>query len=217
MRIHLGLVAFFVLTAVPGTVLGQMAGLPVAQNAFVNPGVTVAANFGTEDRGTTYGGAVAWASGQRFGLALGGGYFSPDVADAGGAFTWGTRAVMTLPLARSDGPLGYAAFGGVGGTSVGGATELSVPIGFSVGYRATLSERRGVSIYAAPFYRWTRVSAEGETLSRGLFRTTLGFDAAIFPTLGISIGYELGVDAGELEPGPTGALVGIGISYALRR
>lgn len=214
---RLEVVGFFAMLALPAPVLGQMAGLPVAQNSFVNPGVTVAANFGTEDRGTTYGGAAAWGLSQRFGLAIGGGYFSPDDADAGGAFTWGTRAVMTLPFARRDGPLGFAAFGGVGGMSVDGATELSVPVGLSVGYRAALTERRGVSVYAAPFYRWTRVSADGETLSRGLFRTTLGFDVAIFPTLGISIGYEVGSEAGELEPGPTGALVGIGISYALRR
>ncbi len=210
-------VALFVLLALPVPVLAQMAGLPVAQNAFVNPGVTVAANFGTEDRGTTYGAAAAWGPSQRFGLAIGGGYFSPDAGDASGAFTWGSRAVLTLPFARRDGPLGFAAFGGIGGASVAGATELNVPVGLSIGYRATLTERRGVSVYAAPFYRWTRVSADGETLSRGLFRTTLGFDVAIFPALGISIGYEIGSEAGELEPGPTGALVGIGISYSLRR
>lgn len=217
MRRRLESAAFAALLALPAPVLAQMAGLPVAQNAFVNPGVTLAANFGTEDRGTTYGVAAAWGVSQRFGLAVGGGYFSPDAADASGAFTWGTRAVMTLPFARRDGPLGIVAFGGVGGTSIAGATELSVPVGLSIGYRAALTERRGVSVYAAPFYRWTRLSADGGTLSRGLFRTTIGFDAAIFPTLGISIGYEVGSEAGELEPGPTGALVGIGISYALRR
>jgi hypothetical protein len=205
------------LLAMPSAARSQMTGLPVAQNAFVSPGITLAANFGTGDPGTTYAGAAAWAPSQRFGVAIGGGVFTPDIPGASGAFTWGTRATVALPFTRLDGPLGLAAFGGVGGASVDGASELSVPVGVSVGYRAAIGDRRGVSVYVAPLFRWTRVAVDDESISNGLFRGTIGFDVAVLPSLGVSIGYEFGAEADETQAGPTGALVGIGISWAFRR
>lgn len=216
MRLALMVVMGMLLQPAPAA-HAQMLGLPVAQNAFVNPGVTVAGNYGTGERGHTFGGAAAWAPGSRLMVAGGAGVFNPDVADVDGGFTWGTRAAFSLPFTRPDGPLGVAVFAGLGGGSVGDATEFSVPFGASVGYRIAIGEQRGVSAYAAPLLRWTRVTMDDETVGGTQARASVGFDVALLPALGFSFGYEFGADAEDGEPGPTGPLLGIGISWAFRR
>jgi hypothetical protein len=115
------------------------------------------------------------------------------------------------------GKLGIGAFAGVGGASQDEGSLLNVPAGASVSFRTRLGERRGISFYAAPFYSWTRVSIEDESINKALFRASFGVDVAVVPSLGLTVGYELGQTADEGEPGATGGTFGVGISYALRR
>jgi opacity protein-like surface antigen len=115
------------------------------------------------------------------------------------------------------GKLGIGAFAGVGGASQNDVSLLHVPAGASVSWRTRLGERRGISFYAAPFYSWTRVSFDDESDSKGLLRASFGVDVAVVPSLGITVGYELGQTADEGEPGATGGTFGVGVSYALRR
>jgi len=196
----------------------QMLGVPVLQNAFSNPGVTVAANFGSGDDATTYGAAASWApTSGRVQLSGGLGLFDPDGGDS--RVTLGLRAAGPLPLPGGLSAAGFGAsvFGGVGGARVEGATVLRVPLGVGLGYRRALGTRRGISGYVTPFYSWTRISGGGASASGGVFRVSFGADIAVLPELGVTVGYETGAEADAGDPGPTGGLLGIGLSYALRR
>ena len=194
----------------------QLPGIPVIQNAFANPGVTIAVNYGHSEESKAYAGAVAWApASARFQVTGGFGAFEPDGADRANA--WGARGAVPITQTMMAGKLGIGVFGGVGGASQDTVSLLHVPAGASVSWRTRLGERRGISFYAAPFYSWTRVSVGEERLSKGLVRASVGVDVAVVPSLGITVGYELGQEAGLDEPGATGGIFGVGISYALRR
>jgi hypothetical protein len=193
----------------------QMFGAPVLQNAFLNPGLTVAANFGTGNDAKAYGGAVAWAP-QAGRVQLSGGAALVDLDVGSSRVTWGARAMAPIPKVSRP-AVGVAAFAGIGGLSANGATTLRVPVGVSVGYRRALGRGRGISGYVAPFYSWSRLKAGGATNSAGLFRVSFGVDVAVLPALGATMGYETGSKASAGEPGPTGGLFGVGLSYALRR
>jgi hypothetical protein len=147
-------------------------------------------------------------------LSGGAALFDPDVGSSD--VTWGARVMAPIPKVSRP-SIGVAAFAGIGGLSVNGATTLRVPVGVSVGYRRALGRGRGISGYVAPFYSWSRLKDGGVTSSAGLFRVSFGVDVAILPALGATVGYETGSKAGADEPGPTGGLFGIGLSYALRR
>ena len=195
---------------------GQLPGVPVLQNAFANPGLTIGINYGKGDDSKAYAGALSWApASARFQVTGGFGAFEPDGADRASA--WGARASVPITQTMMAGKLGIGAFAGVGGASQNGVSLLHLPAGASVSWRTRLGERRGISFYAAPFYSWTRVKADEESVSKGLLRASLGVDVAVVPSLGVTLGYELGQKAGEDEPGATGGTFGVGISYALRR
>ena len=192
----------------------QLPGVPVLQNAFANPGLTVAINYGHAEETNAYAGAVAWApTSTRFQITGGLGAMDPDPGDRIAA--WGARASFPITQTMMDGKLGIGAFAGIGGAS----PLLHVPVGASISFRTRLGERRGISFYAAPFYSWSRTSDDGESDSKGLLRVSLGVDVAVVPSLGITVGYELGQTADEDvgEPGATGGMFGVGLSYALRR
>jgi hypothetical protein len=194
----------------------QLPGIPVIQNAFANPGLTIAVNYGQGDESKAYAGALAWApASARFQVTGGFGAFEPDGADRSSA--WGARASVPITQTMMAGKLGIGAFAGVGGASQNDVSLLHVPAGASVSWRTRLGERRGISFYAAPFYSWTRVSFDDESDSKGLLRASFGVDVAVVPSLGITVGYELGQTADEGEPGATGGTFGVGVSYALRR
>ncbi|MDQ3809892.1 MAG: hypothetical protein M3336_06330, partial [Chloroflexota bacterium] len=194
----------------------QMIGVPVLQNAFSNPGFTVAANVSGGSDATTYGVATAWApTSGRFQVSAGLGLLDPDAG--GGRATWGVRGAFPLPMPFDLSGFGVAVFGGLGGATDDGVTELRLPAGVGIGYRRALGTRRGISGYVTPFYSWTRVSGGGEARSNGLFRVSLAVDVAVLPVLGVTVGYETGPDADDGDPGPTGGLFGVGVSYALRR
>ena len=194
----------------------QMIGVPVLQNAFANPGFTVAANVSAGGDANTYGVAGAWApASARFQVSGGLGLLDPE-AD-GGRATWGVRGALPLPLPIDLPGLGVAVFGGLGGASGDGVTELRLPVGLGIGYLRTLGARRGISAYLTPFFSWTRVTAGGEARSEGLLRVSLAVDVTVLPALGVTVGYETGSEADDGEPGPSGGLFGIGVSYALGR
>jgi len=192
----------------------QMVGVPVLQNAFVNPGVTFGANFAAASGAVVYGGALAWVPrSSKVQLSGGFGALVPD--NGSGHATWGTRAMFPITALGSR-TLGVAAFVGVGGMSASGATETRIPIGASVGYRATLGEWRAISAYIAPFADISRLKRD-TTVNKTLFRVSFGVDVAIARQIGLTIGYEWGTRAPEESPGPAGGLFGVGLSYALRK
>lgn len=216
LRAALFATAFFGLCVVPTIAGAQLPGVPVLQNAFANPGLTIAVNYGHSDESKAYAGAVAWAPpSTRFQVIGGFGVLDADGADRASA--WGARAAVPVTQSMMGGKLGIGVFAGVGGASQDNVSVLHVPAGASVSWRTRLGERRGISLYAAPFYSWTRVSLDEESQSKGLVRASFGVDVAVVPSLGITVGYELGQKAGEDEPGATGGTFGVGIAYALRR
>lgn len=193
----------------------QMLGVPVVQNAFANPGFTLAGDAGFASDAMAYGVAVAWAP-RRLPVTVSGGLalYAPD--SGRNASTWGARAMVPVPLGRRGGALGVAAFAGVGGASRSGITEVRVPIGVSVGYRRAIGPRRGVSLYASPMYLWSRAGGDVPSVSAGFFRVAAGVDLALTTRVGVTVGAEVGERAGDGDPGPRGSLVGVGLSYALR-
>lgn len=198
------------------TAAAQLPGVPVLQSAFSNPGLTIALDYGRSDDQQAYAGALAWApSNTRFQLTAGFGWVDPQPGDRASA--WGARASVPITQALMQGKVGFGAFAGVGGASRDDVSQLHVPAGASVAFRTRLGERRGVSFYAAPFYSWTRAKVGDESESKGLVRASFGVDVAVMPSLGVTIGYELGQTADGVEPGATGGIFGVGISYALRR
>lgn len=213
-RVHLLLGCVSILAV--RSVGAQLSGVPVLQNAFANPGLTVAVNYGQSDESKAYAGALAWSpASARFQLTGGFGAFKVDGADR--SWAWGGRASVPITQAMMAGKLGIGAFGGVGGSSQDKVSLLHVPVGASVSWRTRFGERRGISLYAAPFYTWTRVSFDDESESKGLLRGSFGVDVAVVPSLAVTVGYEFGQSAEADEPGATGGIFGVGISYALRR
>ena len=200
------------LLLVPDPVAGQMLGVPVLQNAFTNPGFTAAANYATEPDAMAYGVAAAWSpGGGRFQVSGGLGAFTPDEGSTMG--TAGLR-VMVPVTQLMGGSLGIAAFAGGGGGSRDELSIVSVPVGAAIGYRLALAGR-GVSVYAAPFYSWSRLSFEDEeAVSDGVVRASVGLDVGLFRTLGLTAGAEFGATPDEGKPGPQGTRFGIGLSWA---
>jgi hypothetical protein len=215
-RSSLGAVTCAVVMFAAPELPAQMPGVPVLQNAFANPGLTVAVNYGHADDLRAYAGALAWSpSSARFQVTGGFGAVDPKVGDRSNA--WGARVSVPITQTMMSGKLGIGAFAGVGGMSQNDASLLHVPGGVSVSFRTRLGERRGISFYAAPFYSWTRATVGDESDNKGLVRASFGVDVAVVPSLGITVGYELGQTAEEGEPGATGGTFGVGVSYALRR
>lgn len=200
-----------------------MPGVPTLQNAWANPGFTLALNGGWGGGSQTIAGAAAWAprSG-RFQLSAGVGGRKAD--EGGRGTTYGVRAAMPV-FSLAGGALGIAGFAGIGGafepdatfgTDVGG-TYTQVPVGVGIGYRKALGFIRGVSLYGTPFYSYNRLTVGDSTTSAGLFRFSIGADVGITNRIGVTLGAEFGGSAGEEDPGPTGAVYGAGVSFALGR
>lgn len=201
------------MAAIPGTARAQMPGLPVLQNAFANPGITVGVNYGTSKDFNGIGAAGAWAPGSaRFVLSAGAGTASPkDKGD--GATTYGGR--VSAPVIRFMGDaLGLGVFAGLGGASQS-KTNLIVA-GASAGYRRPMGGM-GVSIHVAPSWQRTSASVAGKTLSGSVIRVSSGVDVSFGGRYGATIGVETGASAADNEPGPQGTVFGLGLSYALRR
>ena len=192
-----------------------MPGLPVLQNAFANPGLTAAFDYGHPSHGSTYALAAAWAPGAgRFQLSAGVGSYAPPSGSS--TVSYGARIAIPVLTFMANKSLGVGIFGGAGGASVSGTTLMQVPVGVSVGYRRPVGATRAISVYAAPFYDWTRASASGTSASAGLFRVSAGLDFAVTSSIGVTIGVEGGGTAKAGNPGPDGSILGVGVSYAFR-
>lgn len=190
----------------------QMPGLPVLQNAFANPGITVGLNYGRATELTGYGAAAAWAPGSaRFVLSAGIGTATPDSGER--ATSYGAR--VTVPLMRLMGDaFGLGAFGGFGGASQ--AKMSLIVAGVSAGYRRPIRSL-GFSVHGAPSYQRASVSVGGTTVSAGVIRFSAGADVSFGGRYGATIGIETGGSPKADEPGARGTVFGLGFSYALRR
>jgi len=197
----------------------QMPGVPVLQNGFSNPGITAALNYGTAKGVRGYGLAAAWAPASgRFQVSGGVGGYDPDQDKTW--FTYGGRLGVPLTKFTGNGSFGVAPFAGLGAANRKGLAIMHLPVGVAAGYRRALGDTRAISVYGSSFYGWTRLTsdvADAETVSKGVVRFSGGLDVALTPAIGVTIGYETGAKADPGEPGPTGSVFGIGLSYAFRR
>ena len=175
----------------------QMLGAPVLQNAFTNRGFTVGLDFGTGSDLTSYGGAVAWSpASAKYQFSGGVGYLDPKNGSA--TATYGAR--LMVPVLNRSSPFGVAPFVGMGGANFDGVNDWQIPLGISAGYRRAIGTNgRGISAYVSPFYTWARVRENGQTDTHGLFRVSIGVDAAVLPQVGVTVGYETGQKAGDEE------------------
>lgn len=195
-----------------GTAHAQTPGLPVLQNAFGNPGLAFAANFGTGGGQSFFGAAAGWG--------LGGGRFMLSGAAGGqranesmrGAY--GGRAAVSAWTSKG-GSLGIGAFAGIGGaprTRNDSVTTnpaiISIPVGLSVGWRRGIGERRGISVYGSPVYRWTRAEQNEVAVSSGNFGGAVGVDFAISQSIGVTAGGEFGKSDGS-----TSSTLGFAVTF----
>ena len=203
--------------AAPSTAAAQMPGVPVLQNAFASPGVAAALNVGSADDARTYALAGSWTPGSaRFVVSGGAGLLTPTEGDGDNAVAWGARVAAPIPRPAA-GNLGLALFVGVGGADVDAGAMTQLPVGVAVGWRWALGATRAMSIYGAPFYQWSWMKVEDESMRAGHVRVSAGLDFALAPSWGVTAGLEAGQTAEETEPGPTGLGFGIGLSYTFGR
>jgi hypothetical protein len=194
----------------------QAPGVPVLQNAFATPGIAIAANFGGGSGQSFYGAAGGWGMGSGR-LQLSGAAGVQHIASATrGAY--GARAAMTLWKSASQ-SLGVAAFAGFGGAQrtrsnnvVTNAAVVILPVGATVGYRRAMGSR-GLSVYASPLYVWTRADNGFVISSGGTFAGAAGLDYAFSPSLGATIGAQLGQSTVTTPPGKGTGTIGLAVSF----
>ncbi len=220
------MVCVLVVLAFPATSTSQVPGTPVLQNAFGSPGLAVAANFGGGPGQGFGGAAVGW------GLASGRLQVSGAVGvqrrrdESRGAYGGRLSGALWTTSGRPGwgGAFGVGGFVGVGGAAgthtddvVTNPSVVAVPAGISLGYRRAIGRTRGVSVYATPFYRWTRVdSVETENLSA--FAVATGVDFAFSPSVGATIGVEFSSSDARGGGNERGAATfGAAIGFAPRR
>jgi hypothetical protein len=205
--------------AAPSTMQAQMLGVPVLQNGFSNPGITVAVNYGTADSVRGYGIAAAWAPPSGL-FQVSGGFGGYDRDEGKTWPTYGGRVAVPLTKFFGNGSFGVAPFAGIGAANRDDVSILHIPAGVAAGYRRALGATRAISVYGSSFYGWTRMTSDADTDARdqkGLIRFSVGLDVTVIPSLGLTLGYELGAKADDDEPGPSSPIFGIGLSYAFRR
>jgi hypothetical protein len=199
----------------PAVAHAQLPGAPVLQNAFANPGITVAANYADGDATTLVAGAVAYSPGAgRVQLSAGIGQLKVDDADFS-ATAWGARVAVPL-LSFAGGRAGVAPFAGIGGASKDDVKLLQVPAGVGAGWRMGLGATRALSFYATATYLWARTTVDEQKVSNGRVRFAAAADVTVVRNLGLTVGYEAGAEAGDDEAGPAGPILGVGLSWAFR-
>ena len=208
--------AAIVTLAGPRVIQAQMLGVPVLQNGFSNPGITLAINYGTADSVRGYGVAGAWAPPSGL-FQVSGGIGGYDRDEGKAWATYGGRLAVPLTRFTGNGSFGVAPFAGIGAANREGASILHIPVGAAAGYRRALGATRAISAYGSSFYDWTRTTSDADTDAsdqKGLIRFSVGLDVTVIPSLGLTLGYEFGAKADEDEPGPRSPAFGIGLSYA---
>ena len=196
----------------------QLPGAPVLQNAWATPGVVAAINFGSGSDGEVYALTGSWApTSGRFQLSGGAG--SRRFSGVGSRSVFGLRLAVPFGGGAASN-LGFAAFvgggGGAGGKSNAAdslASTSQLPVGAAIGWRRALGASHGLSLYASPSY----VFFTGGSKAGGLVRTSVAADLGITASLGLTAGVEFGQTRARSIGGPSGALFGAGIAYALGR
>jgi hypothetical protein len=204
--------------ALTGALAAQVPGSPVLQNAFLNPGIGVAGNFGGGSGQSFYGAAAAWGpGGGRFQLSGAAGVHN---ANGGTRGAYGARLAAHVWSTRG-GSLGAAAFAGVGGAPstesdnlVTNPATLIVPGGITIAYQRPMGLKRGISIYVSPMYQWWRFDDGDMTTSSGVFRGSFGVDVALSQALGVTAGGEVGATDDDRDMGST---FGVAVTYVLGR
>jgi len=201
--------------------LGQMPGAPVLQNAWATPGMVGALDIAGGSGGSVYAAAVSWTPGAgRFEVSGGVGYGTQTGARSSGVY--GAR--VAVPFGGASSAIGFAAFAGIGG---GGGSRLTsgpqldslsstteVPIGAAIGWRHAIGAAHGLSVFATPAYVFR---SGGNGGNKGLARVGIGADFGITNALGVTVGGDLGQTRPRGFGGPSGALFGVGASYAFGR
>lgn len=202
--------------ALAGSAAGQTPGIPVLQNAFANPGLAVAANFGMGGGQSFFGAAAGWGlSGGRLLVSGAAGAQRANDATRG---AYGARLALTA-WSSAGGALAIGGFAGIGGAPrtrdragvSTNAASLVVPVGVSVGYRRSIGNTRGISLYASPMYRWTRAEANDVSTSSGGVAGSVGVDLGIAPSVGVTAGGEFGKRGGSGRP--TSSTIGFAVSF----
>ena len=203
--------------ALSASVRAQMPAAPILQDAWATAGLVGAVDLGGGSGGSVYAGALSWTPGSgRFELSGGLGFESRT--GLGSRTVYGLRAA--IPFGGASSTFGFAAFAGVGGgsgrrsTSADSAVNTAeIPVGAAIGWRHALGATHGLSVFASPAF----VFFTGGAKSGGLFRTGLGADYGITPSLGVTVGLDLGGSRARAVGGPSGVLYGLGLSYAFGR
>ena len=155
-------VVVFVAILAAGKLTAQLPGVPVLQNAFANPGLTIAVNYGRSDSAPGVCGRRRVGAGQCT-ISDDRRIRAQSIQRAAARSSGVGRACGGTDHANHDGrKAGHSAH------SLASAAHrrttrslLHVPAGASVSFRTRLGERRGISFYAAPFYSWTRATHRG--------------------------------------------------------
>ncbi|HEY4217529.1 MAG TPA: hypothetical protein VGM67_10355 [Gemmatimonadaceae bacterium] len=199
------------------TAVAQIPGAPVLQNAWATAGIVGAVDIAGGSDGTVYAAAASWTPGSgHFELSGGGGFRTRTGGGSGGVY--GIRAAV--PLFGESSSFGVGAFAGIGGGSAAKpkiifvdsvASTAEIPVGAAVGWRHAIGGNHGISVYATPSY----VFFTGGTKTDGLVRVGVGADVGITKAIGATLGAEFGGNRPRGFGGPSGALYGIGLSYAL--
>jgi len=193
----------------------QMPTVPVLQNGFASRGMTLALNYGSGTGSDAYALAAGWGpASQRFQISAAIGGVRPDT---GGTWTgYGARVAVPLYTGMAD-RLGVALFAGVGGARRDTTSISRVPVGIGIGYRFALGETRSMSVYASPFYAWSRLSERGaRAQSDNAMRASAAVDLALTRNVGLTAGYEFGGGNASSMPGGGNGLFGAAVSYAFR-
>ena len=208
-------VVLFVLLARVESIAAQMPTVPVLQNGFASRGMTLALNYGSGTGTDAYAVAAGWGpASQRFQISGAIGGVRPDT---GGTWTgYGIRAAVPLYSGLAD-RFGVALFAGVGGARRDTTSISRVPVGIGVAYRFALGETRSMSVYASPFYSWSRLSERGaRAQSDNAMRGSAAIDLALTRNVGLTAGYEFGGATASSLPGGGKGLFGAAVSYAFR-
>jgi hypothetical protein len=192
----------------------QVPGAPVLQNAFTNPGLAFAANFGTGGGQSFFGAAAGWGLGG--GRLLVSGAAGVQRANEASRGAYGGRAAATV-WTSGAGALAVGAFAGIGGAPrtrdaagvENNAAQLNIPAGLTIGYRRALGDVRGFSVYASPMYKWSRAEVGNVSESAGNFAGAVGLDFGLTQSIGLTVGGEFGNGSGV----DNGSLLGFAVSF----
>lgn len=202
----------------PRVAAAQLPGAPVLQNAFANPGVTVAGNYAGGEGTTLLAAALAYAPGAgRFQLSGGVGRLTMDGSDDESVTgtAWGARLGFPV-FSFATGRGGISLFGGAGAATLDTVKVLQLPAGIGAGWRMGLGATRALSVYTTGTYLWARNTVSDSSKSAGRIRVAAAVDVTVIRNLGLTLGFEGGANADEGKPGPEGSIFGVGLSWAFR-